>query len=76
MFETTWQAALITTAGSVVATYLTVKYRQGVLSKSRSTSPKDRMDTVFSGYEALIHQQQVEINRLSRQLDACRDRQR
>lgn len=51
--------ALISAAGA-----LGVAYIANVVAKKRRTSkPRDRMETIFDGYEKLISQQQVEIER-------------
>jgi predicted nucleic acid-binding Zn-ribbon protein len=52
-------AALISTVGGVTATYITYV----VARRRRVRAPRDRMDTIFDGYEKLIEQQQVEIER-------------
>lgn len=55
------QAAIATGIFAVIGTYLTVKYKDRVLNKAEK--PKDRMETIFDGYENLIKQQQIEIGR-------------
>lgn len=55
------QAAIATGIFAVIGTYLTVKYKDRVLNKVEK--PRDRMETIFDGYENLIKQQQVEISR-------------
>lgn len=55
------QAAIATGIFAVIGTYLTVKYKDRVINKAEK--PKDRMETIFDGYENLIKQQQVEIGR-------------
>lgn len=55
--------------GSVITTYLTVKYKDRVIKKGKDNAPKDRMDTIFDGYENLIKQQQEDILRKQRQLE-------
>lgn len=52
--------ALVSVIGSVIVTYLTVKYKNTITRKIRN-EPKDRMDTIFDGYEKLIKQQQDDI---------------
>ena len=52
---------LITALGGLGIAYITY-----VLAKRhRAARPKDRMETIFDGYEKLISQQQVEIDRKS-----------
>lgn len=55
------QAAIATGIFAVIGTYLTVKYKDRIINKAEK--PKDRMETIFDGYENLIKQQQVEIGR-------------
>lgn len=55
--------ALIAAIGGIVTTYLTVKYKDRVIK--RTAKPKDRMETIFDGYEKLIISQQQEISRKS-----------
>lgn len=55
--------------GSVLTTYLTVKYKDRVVKKHKAEAPKDRMDTIFDGYENLIKQQQEDILRKQQQLE-------
>lgn len=55
------QAAIATGVFAVIGTYLTVKYKDRVIKKA--DKPKDRMETIFDGYENLIKQQQIEIGR-------------
>lgn len=55
------QAAIATGIFAVVGTYLTVKYKDRIVRKA--DKPKDRMETIFDGYENLIKQQQIEIGR-------------
>lgn len=52
------QIAFISAVGGVAVTYLTVKYKNKIVKP-----PKDRVETIFDGYEALIKQQQAEIVR-------------
>jgi septal ring factor EnvC (AmiA/AmiB activator) len=54
---------LITTLGGIVTTFMTLKIRSHVQQKARARAPKDRMETIFDGYESLIKQQQVDIDR-------------
>jgi chromosome segregation ATPase len=53
----------ITTLGGIVTTYITLKLRTHVQQRARRNAPKDRMETIFDGYESLIKQQQVDIDR-------------
>ncbi len=55
--------ALIAGVGGIVTTWLTVKYKDRVIKKTEK--PKDRMETIFDGYEKLIVSQQEEIGRKS-----------
>lgn len=55
--------AFIAAIGGVITTYLTVKYKDRVIK--RADKPKDRMETIFDGYEKLIVSQQEEIVRKS-----------
>ena len=55
------QAAVATGIFAVIGTYLTVKYKDRIVKKA--DKPKDRMETIFDGYENLIKQQQIEIGR-------------
>ena len=55
------QAAIATGLFAVIGTYLTVKYKDRIVKKA--DKPKDRMETIFDGYENLIKQQQIEIGR-------------
>lgn len=48
---------------AVVTTYLTVKYKNVILSRNKEAPPKDRMEQIFDGYEKLIIQQQEDIQR-------------
>lgn len=58
--------------GSVVTTYLTVKYKNKIIKptedKNEDGTPKTRMDVIFDGYEKLIKQQQEDILRKEKQL--------
>lgn len=49
--------------GSIVTTYLTVRYKDVIIKRNKAAPPKDRMDTIFDGYENLIEQQQKDIER-------------
>lgn len=53
--------ALIAGIFGVITTWLTIKYKDRVVKKTQR--PKDRMETIFDGYEKLILQQQAEIDR-------------
>jgi len=55
--------ALISAAAGIIATVITVKYKDRVVKKQ--DRPKDRMETIFDGYEKLIISQQEEISRKS-----------
>jgi chromosome segregation ATPase len=59
----------ISVVGAIIVTYLGVKYKDYIIVGNRNKAPKDRMDTIFDGYEGLIKQQQSDIDRKSRQLD-------
>lgn len=54
---------LISTLGGIVTTYLTVKYKDKVFKPKIKTQPISRIDTIFDGYEKLIQQQQLDIER-------------
>jgi len=50
--------------GSIITTYLTVKYKDRILNAgNKPSAPKDRMEQIFDGYEKLIVQQQEDIER-------------
>ncbi|MFA5172580.1 MAG: hypothetical protein WC426_13545 [Sulfuriferula sp.] len=55
--------ALIAAIGGIVTTWLTVKYKDRIIKTNAPSKPKDRMETIFDGYEKLILQQQSEIER-------------
>lgn len=57
--------------GSVVTTFLTLKYKSSIMGKNKKDDkePRTRMDTIFDGYEKLIQQQQEDIIRKQQQLD-------
>ena len=55
--------AIIAAIAGIFTTWLTVKYKDRVVRKASPAKPKDRMDTIFDGYEKLILQQQSEIER-------------
>lgn len=54
--------------GGIVTTWLTLKYKDRIVARNREQKPKDRMDTIFDGYEKLILQQQTDIERKSAQI--------
>ncbi len=56
---------LISTLGGIVTTYLTVKYKDKYFKPKIKTKPISRIDTIFDGYEKLIKQQQIDIDRKS-----------
>jgi len=60
------QAAIATGIFAVIGTYLTVKYKDRIIQKA--DKPKDRMETIFDGYENLIKQQQIEIGRKGQEI--------
>jgi peptidoglycan hydrolase CwlO-like protein len=55
-----WSAvvALISVIGSVGLTWLTLVYRR----RRSKTAPKDRIETIFDGYDALIAQLRSDID--------------
>lgn len=55
--------AIVTTFGGIITTYMTLKIRQLVINKAKDRAPRDRMETIFDGYENLIKQQQTDIDR-------------
>lgn len=57
--------AFIAALGGIITTWLTVKYKHLVIKRQRPSPSKDRMQTIFDGYEKLIVQQQSEIDRKS-----------
>jgi hypothetical protein len=61
--------AIISGVVAIIVTYLTVRYKDYIIVGNKDKAPKDRMDTIFDGYESLIKQQQVDIDRKSKQLD-------
>lgn len=69
VFNTQVVVTLISTLGAVVGTYLTVKYKDHIVKMRRKSEPKDRMETIFDGYENLIKQQQQDIARKSILID-------
>lgn len=62
-FDNNVLVALIAAIAGIITTWLTVKYKDRVIRKTTSSKPRDRMDTIFDGYERLILQQQTEIER-------------
>lgn len=55
---------IVIVIGSIVTTYLTVKYKDRILNAgNKPDAPKDRMEQIFDGYEKLIVQQQEDIER-------------
>lgn len=61
--DTAVVVAIITGVVAVITTWLTVKYKDRIVKKPGK--PRDRMETIFDGYEKLILQQQTEIERKS-----------
>lgn len=59
--DSTVLAAVATGFFAVIGTYITVRYKDRIITKA--DKPKDRMETIFDGYENLIKQQQTEISR-------------
>lgn len=59
--------ALITGGLGVLGTWLTVKYKDHKAEKP--TKPKDRIETIFDGYEKLIREQDKAIATKERQLE-------
>lgn len=56
--------AIVSTIGGVTTTYLTVKYKDRLTKKNNEPKPpKDRMDSIFDGYERLIVQLTSDMNR-------------
>lgn len=62
----TYVSAAIYSAGAVAAAVITV-----VFSRSRSSAkkPKNRVDTIFDGYDKLMRLQQQELDRKGAQVD-------
>lgn len=54
--------------GGILTTWLTLKYKDKLAVRNREQKPKERMDTIFDGYEKLILQQQNDIERKAAQL--------
>lgn len=61
--------ALISAISGIVVTFLTMYYRNKSLSSKNASKPKDRMDLIFEGYEKLIKEQQLEIDRKARAIE-------
>lgn len=53
--------ALILVAGSIITTFLTIKYKEWVETKIQRGKAPDRMETIFNGYERLIHELQSDL---------------
>lgn len=53
------EIAIISTVGGVAIAYITYVLAR----RKKASAPKDRMETIFDGYEKLITQQQAEIER-------------
>ena len=66
MPEGVW-IALITGGLGVLGTWLTVKYKDHKAEKP--AKPKDRIETIFDGYEKLIREQEKAIVAKERQLE-------
>lgn len=68
---------VVIVVGSVLTTYLTVKYKNKIIKpsedKNQDGTPKTRMDVIFDGYEKLIKQQQEDILRKEKQLQQTQD---
>jgi gas vesicle protein len=64
--------SIISTIGGIIVAALTMRQRNKIVSANRSKAPKDRLDTIFDGYESLIKRQQNDIERKSDQLDETR----
>lgn len=62
-------AAAISAVGGIVATYGAIQLRARIATRNLRRQPKDRMETIFDGYEKLIRQQQLDIDRKAKQLD-------
>lgn len=54
--------------GGILTTWLTLRYKDRLAARNREQKPKDRMDTIFDGYEKLIVEQQKDIERKATQL--------
>ena len=60
MLDSAVTTAMVTGIFAVITTWLSIRFKDKVKKPSK---PKDRMDTIFDGYEKLIVQQQSEIDR-------------
>ena len=69
MFDSQVTVAIVTAVSTIVVAYITVRYKDRIIGKNITARPKDRMDTIFDGYESLIKQQQADIDRKVKQLD-------
>lgn len=63
MISDTVATALISAFSGIVITYLTVYFRSKAVSLKNAGKPKDRMDLIFEGYEKLIKELQLDIDR-------------
>jgi chromosome segregation ATPase len=66
--EQVWIALIAALAG-IGTTYLTVRYKGIIVGRKDAAKPKDRMEGIFDGYEGLIKQQQVDIERKATLID-------
>jgi flagellin-specific chaperone FliS len=57
--------AVISALGGITVAIVAVAFKDRVVAKRQ---PKDRMETIFDGYENLIRQQQLDIQRKEEQL--------
>ncbi len=60
--ESTIQAIIV--LGGIITTWITLKYKDRIQSRLRSRQPKDRMETIFDGYERLIKDLQSDVKRV------------
>lgn len=60
--------ALISTFGGIVIAYLGYKGKQEYDKRNKDKAPKDRMETIFDGYEAFIARQDKALENKDRQL--------
>lgn len=79
--------SIVSTLGGIVIAYFTYKTKQGVDKRAKEKAPKDRMETIFDGYEGFIARQdkalehkdkqlaenQMIINRMQKQIDAMQE---
>lgn len=49
--------------------WITQRTKVKIAERNREEKPRERMETIFDGYEKLIKQQQVDIERKQTQLD-------